>query len=125
VDRIQSEVAIECLFGSFRVSNHEAGRVRVHVGVGGILEAHDIARIFNNQMLEASARANQWKLVFARVANAGQSSFETLMRTSGTAEEAVELCIVYRLIGRQPDRPHAGSENFRDVLEPGILGDVG
>src|SRR5436305_1715007 len=56
----------------------------------GVAHSQHAANIFQNQMLETGARAEQWDLPLAGKLDDGQNAFETFVRAAGNNPNAVE-----------------------------------
>lgn len=147
---IQAEIAIELLGGGggairgggfaagpdgnvHRFSDQRAAqgrdeenrRVRIGLGVRGVLHAEDVAGIFEHHVLKSAAGAEERRAVFAGILNGVESSFQAAIRTAGAAEQSLKLREVVGLVGGEPDRFDGSAESFGGMLNSVIGCDVG
>lgn len=88
--------------------------MRFRVGRAG--KSHHVARVLDDQMLEAATSADERNVVFARVLNSPERSLQASIRATGAAEQSLKLPEIMRLIGRQPHRFDWLTQRLRRVL---------
>ena len=71
----------------------------------GILPAHNVARVFNNRVLEAAAGAKERNTVFPGVANGDKGAFGIFIGAGGNHPDSIvigEVISGFYLTGGQP-----------------------